>query len=229
MTGPNPLTAQPWRQSLVLPLGSWRDKSGLTLTATTEPDLIAMATSSEGMKWDHGGAATDYAACTFTMPFEFEPAAVPNYDMKLVVVARKLDAAADENADLALQATLGWFTPGVVSNPRQTSVTATAPTLTTAAGSIQTLTTPAKALMATAVIAAANTAATGFARYELDLGARLRAESKALLAGDIVTIKLGPDDTVGATDMDLEIIGAPILLFRRGEQIGEANRLLRSL
>ncbi len=218
-----------FRSTMFCPLGGWRDKSGLTLTATTEPDLIAMGTTQYGIKWDHGGTTTDYAAFDFIMPHEFGENAPPAYDIKLVVVARKWDTSADENADLALQCQCAWFTPGVLSNPRQSTLTATAPTLTTAAGSGKILTTPAKALMAGAAIIADNTVMTGFARYELDIGARLRAESLTMNAGDVVQLRLSPNEVVGATDMDLEIIGAPALIIRRENQIVDRFTDLRNV
>lgn len=229
MTGPNPLISDPFRECVFSSLGAWREKAGLTLTATTEPDLIVMATSVYGLKWDHAGTTTDHATLSFRMSFEFSPNAPLKTDIRLIVCARKLDAAADENANLALQASMGWFTPGIVSNPRQDDATATAPTLDTAAGSMNTLTTPAKVLLAAAVVAADNTGTTGFADYELDLGARLRAEAKTIKAGDIVHITLAPNETVGSADMDLEIAGAPMLVIRREEQIAEALKLQRDV
>jgi len=228
MTGPNPLTADPFRVTIPLTLGSWRDKSGLTGTASTEPDIVSMA-GVYGMKWDNGGTTTDHATATFTMPFEFSPQAVPQQDIKLSVVARKLDAASDENANLALQASLSWFTPGEVDNPRQNDTTATAPVEVTAAGTATSLTTPAAVLLAAATVASVNTAAGGFHRYELDLGARLRAEGKAIKAGDIVHITLAPNETVGSSDMDLEIAGAPLLILRFEQQIAEALKLQRDV
>lgn len=227
--GPSPLPGDPYRQCFPLSLGAWRDKSALTGTATTEPDFVSMGGGVFGMKWDHGGTTTDHATVTIRMPFEFAPNAPLKSDIRLIVCARKLDAAADENADLGLQASMSWFTPGVVSNPRQDDVTATAPTLATAAGDIKTLTTPAKVLLAAATIQAANTNPVGFADYEIDLGARLRAEGKTIKAGDIVHITLAPTETVGSADMDLEIAGAPMLVIRREDQICEAQSLQRDV
>ena len=230
--GPNPLTADPFRETIPLTLGAWRDKSALTGTATTEPDFVSMA-GVFGMKWDHGGTTTDHATLSFTMPFEFSPNAPLKQDIKLSVVARKLDAASDENAGLFLQAGMSWFTPGEVDNPRQDDPSGTVPVEVTAAGTATSLTTPAKVLLAAATVAAVNTASGGFHRYELDLGARLRAEEKSIKAGDIVHITLAPNGvsttTVGTTDMDLEIAGAPILILRREEQIAEALRLQRDV
>jgi hypothetical protein len=213
MSGPMSLPGSPWREDVLLPLNCWTEKSGLPLSATTEPDLVVMATSYYGLKWDHGGAATDKARLQFVMPMHFGgPESLPKYDFKLIVSARKLDAASDENADLALAAGLSWFTPGVLSNPLGHA--STVPTLSTAAGSSNSLTTAALATLATAVIAADNSAVTGFATYELDLGYRIRAESKEIKAGDIVSLSLYPHETVGSADMDLEVL-CPMLRLRR--------------
>ncbi len=222
-SGPNPLTANPFRNDLPIPLGAWRDKSGLTLTATTEPDLIQMANGPFGMKWDHGGTTTDFASLDFPMPFTFaEDNGVPKFDFKLMCSARKLDAAADENADLCLQAQIVWFTPDALDNPVGQVATSVVPKLGGVSTTLKTLTTPALALMATATIAAANTATTGFARYSLDIGARLRAEGKSIYAGDIVQIRLSPNEAVGTTDMDLEVLSPRVVLRRT---LGFADRL----
>lgn len=216
--GPDPLTLDPWREDQFVPLGAWRDKSGLTLTATTEPDLIVMGTSFYGMKWDHGGTTTDIARLNFIMPMHFaEAEGLPQYDIKLICVARKLDPSAtgsDENTNLCLESQLNWFSPAILNDQRGRLVTDTAPTISTAATASKSLTTPARALLATATLAADNTGVAGFARYELDLGARIRAEGKALYAGDVCSLALYPHEAVGGTDMDLEVL-PPVLRIRR--------------
>lgn len=202
-----------YAEDLLLPLGSWRDKSGLTLTASTEPDVSAV-NGQLGLKWDHGGAASDFALCDFTMPLQF----AENQDrLKLVVAARKLDAAADENADLMIQAQVLWSSPGKVNKPSETNAAAAVPTQSVAPSPLETLntlTTPAKALLAAAVINSGDPGNEGIFEYELDIGARLRAEGKRINAGDRVEIRFGPNETVGSADMDLET-SIPILRIVR--------------
>jgi len=206
-----------WPEDFLIGRGNLTDKSGLILTATTDPDLVVMAGGVFGIKWDHGGAAADFCSIAFQMPHQW---AKNQRFLKLVLPARKLDAAADENADLMLQAQIRWFRPGRLSNPSQTSATGTVPTAKTSPvlhlidSALQSLTTPAKAMMAAATIAAANTAPAGFFEYELDIGARLIAEGKFIKPGSWCTIEFGPNETVGATDMDLEV-GMPVLRWSR--------------
>lgn len=166
------------------------------LTASTAPEIIAWATDLQAIKWDHGDGSTATVRWSFRMPFDYDPLAKSKAgqtdDIFIKIHARKLDASSDENADLALQAQATWITAGTDTDNNQ---------LTTAAS---------------ATLAASNssTAPDGMAEYTLNIGTRLRAESKRIDAGDIVTIAIGPNETVGSGDMDVEML-TPTLIYRR--------------
>jgi hypothetical protein len=81
-------------------------------------------------------------------------------------------------------------------------------------------TNPTAAIAATA---ADNTGLlTGFNWVEFDIGARLRAEGKQILAGDVVTLLVGPD--AQNANAILQLAGAQVRLRRN---IGLASRSLR--
>lgn len=166
------------------------------LTASTAPEKIAWATDLDAIKWDHGDTSTNVVKWSFRMPYDYDPLAEDKSgnkdDIFIKVFARKLDTDDTENSDLKIQAQVTWITAGTDTSNSQ-------------------LTTPASA-----TLAAANnsTAPAGMAEYTLNIGARLRAENKRIDAGDIVTIAIGPNEQVGTTDLDLEML-APVLVYRR--------------
>jgi hypothetical protein len=200
-----------FRADIPLPMGAWRLGSGLVLTAATAPEIIALDTNMQALKWDHGDAATDVIAAEFTMPgdynptpdFPARPAATAdtssrtwsevNDDLKLFCLARKKDADDAENADLAVQCQVYWFTPGTDT-------------------ALKSLTTPASVTLPAAV---AGTTLAGLNQITLDIGDRLRAEGKRILPGDVVKLVVGPNEAPGTTDLDLELIPQNIR-YRRG-------------
>lgn len=144
------------------------------------------------------------AAATASTPIEFdwnvpEWYAESQKALQLIVRARKYDTGGDENA-LSFNLTVSW------QNTTET---------------IQTLTT-----IPTAVIATAQTAATaaGFADYTLDIGARLRAESKIIKAGGWVHFSLAPSTTVGTSDQALQVIATKLRLKRHSSLLVMTHR-----
>lgn len=166
------------------------------LTASTAPEIIAWATDFNAIKWDHGDAATALVKWKFRMPFDYDPLARDQNgnqdDIFIKVHARKLDTDDTENATLALWCSPQWITAGTDT-------------------ALNALTTPAAATLAAAN---ASTAPAGMAEYTLNIGTRLRAEDKRIDAGDYIIIAIGPSATVGATDLDLEML-EPTLFYRK--------------
>jgi len=177
-----------WRQDIPIPLSDWTLGTGAVLTTGTTPRLSAVATNVNDIVWIFSAVATDVIQYQFTVPRQW---AIDKNDLVLRVWARKKDSSSDENATLNIQCQMYW------SSLQQTSGG------TASAAALSSLTTPAKALLA-----ASSTGAdlSSFALYELDLGARLTAESKAISVGDNVRLVFGPDATVGTTDMTLEAL-----------------------
>mgnify|MGYP000258103911 CR=1 FL=1 len=188
------------------------DASLAALSTSTAPEILATVTNGIVLKWDHGDTASSYIQIPFTIPDWY----VQESDyIVLIVPARKVDSGGDENTDLCLQAQLYWQKPGQLNTPDQQSATATAPVAkTTGDTSQKSLTTPAKALMAGANTSAATSNTTGWFEYEINLGVRLHAEGKEISRGSLCNLRLGPNETVGSSDMDVEI-GIPRLAIRR--------------
>lgn len=202
MSGASPLTIEAvtndfepgdgFRQDFPIPLSDWKLGNGTVLTTGTTPRLAAFLTNVNVINWAFGSAATDVIQYAFTVPRQW---AVDKNDLVLRVWARKKDAASDENADLKIQCQMYWH-----SLQQTSGGTATAAALSS-------LTTPVSATLAASSTGAD---ASSFALYELDLGAQLTAESKALSVGSNVRLVFGPNETVGTTDMALELIAAQL-------------------
>jgi hypothetical protein len=198
-----------YRADMPIPLAALMNASGEPLSASTSPEIEAIATSMYGIKWDHGDTAATTMEFTITVPGEW---AQDEDDLIIVLPIRKVDSA-DENADLCFQAQIFAFKAGLLSDPSVASG-GTPPTLTAGESSLVTLTTPAKSLLHGVNASSANSNLLGFGLLELDIGARLAAEGKTIKAGATLRIVIGPDDTVGATDMDVECM-PPVVRFRR--------------
>jgi len=210
-----------YQEDLCCSLGDWRTDDGLTLTASTAPELQANTHGGECLKYDHGDTTTDGISCAFRMPAQYDPDAC---DIRLVVDARKIDATADENADLKLSAIISWDRSSRLSDPSPNG--STVPTL---------LDTPTGGVLATgetAIIAACDTTAAttnrvGWGEYEINLGQAIRDANAAGSArprpGDRIKITLNPNEAVGSSDMDLQI-GIPCVRIRRHAGIDPTRR-----
>lgn len=196
-----------WRQDIPIPLSDWTLGTGAVLTTATTPKLAAVATNANMLVWAFGDDAADPIQFQFVSPRQWD---TTKNDLVLRVWARKKDAASDENANLNIQCQMYWYTLP------QTSGAA-------GAAALSSLTTPA-----TAELAASSTGAdlSSFALYELDLGARLAAESKTVAVGDMVRLVLGPNEQVGTTDMTMEVLA---IALRTRHHFTFNNRTLRNL
>ena len=196
-----------WRQDIPIPLSDWTLGTGAVLTTGTTPRLASVATNANMLVWAFGDDAADPIQFQFVAPRQWD---TTKNDLVLRVWARKKDAASDENADLNIQCQMYWYTLP------QTSGAA-------GAAALSSLTTPA-----TALLAASSTGAdlTSFALYELDLGARLAAESKTVAVGDMVRLVLGPNEQVGTTDMNMEVLA---IALRTRHHFTFNDRTLRNL
>lgn len=202
--GPNAMNIEPslrygqksvgFYEEVAIPLLSMRTAAGLTLTASTDPSIEAVGTNGLAIMWAFDDDAADLAIFETTLPRNFRSIVDPGNgkrgSLKLRVLARKVDAT-DENTDLDLRVQLFAFSQS------DTAYT--------------TLTTPVDKLLATSTAAAD---LSSFAWYEFDLGAALRAESKRVDGGDFLKLQIGPDDTVGATDMKVQVMSV-LLCYER--------------
>ena len=188
-----------------LPITDWKTAADLSLTASTSPRLELLSSVITVMTWIFSDAAANAGAIQFTMPNEWAGDSAKQR-LKLWVPARKLDAGADENATLKLQCRMFWVNPPAATS---TSRRSASPSTSTYDATHTALTTAPSQIIA----AAANHSATaGFIDYEFDLGARLIAESKQILPGATVKLWLGPDTTVGTTDMKLQVMTPRLII-----------------
>ncbi len=159
-------------------LFNWKTSAGLVLTGATAPAIAALTTqnSNYGLKWVFNSAAV--ITCRFELPDEF---ADGEQDIILYPKARKIDAAADENATLALQVVCRWIKPDGVTTD---SVTATS-----------------------AVLDASSTGTGALKAYTLDIGKALATAGKKIPRGSTVQLEFSPTANVGTTDMILEVSG----------------------
>jgi hypothetical protein len=211
-----------YQEDLCCTIGDWRTDDGLTLTASTAPELQANTHGGECLKWDHGDTTTDGISCAFRMPAQYDD---DSCDIRLCVDARKIDATADENADLKLAAIISWDRASRLSDASPAG--STVPTLLdTPTGGV--LATAATAILAACDITAATTNRTGWGAYEINLGKAIREEVTTPGAGrpkpgDRIKITLYPHEAVGSTDMDVQI-GIPCVRVRRHGGIDPARR-----
>lgn len=165
-------------------LQGWLDAAGALIASGTTPDLATVDTDIFAIKWDHGDTATNVIRAQCMMPGRY---AEQIRDLKVICRVRKKDSGSDENSDLGMKGTISYINPGGTARV----------TLTTAASTV--------------IPSTANgTAISNFVDVTVDIGARLRAEGKTMNGGAVVVFLLGPDDTVGATDLDLELAGVTI-------------------
>lgn len=186
---------------IVLPQSAWRNGAdGTVLTGASTPAVALLTISSvstELVQWAANAANTVIASAQFVMPADYghnAKTAGTRYTDDLILLAkmRRQRNAADAaawNARLAVS----WFTPGTDSS------------------AFQSLTTGATVAIPT--IGADNTGTlTGFSELTFDIGARLRAESKQIKAGDVVRLVLGPD--AANANAALQLAGALVRLRR---------------
>ncbi len=159
-------------------LFNWKTSAGLVLTGGTAPAIAALTTqvNNYGLKWVFNSAAV--ITCRFEVPDEW---ADSEQDLILFAKARKIDAAADENATLALQVVCRWIKPDGITVD---SVTATS-----------------------AVLAASSAGAGALAPYTLDIGKALATAGKKIPRGATVQLEFSPTANVGTADMILEVSG----------------------
>lgn len=210
-----------YQEDLCCTLGDWRTDDSLTLTGSTAPELQTNTYGGEVLKWDHGDTTTDGISCRFKMPAQYDP---KSCDIVLCFNARKIDATADENTDLAIAALISWERPSRLSDTTPSG--ATVPTLRdTPSGGV--IATAPYATLAACDITAATTNRTGWAAYEINLGKQIRAEFTTAATqpkeGDDIRIVVYPSEAVGSTDMDLQM-GVPCIRIRRNGGIDPERR-----
>jgi hypothetical protein len=192
------------------PIRDWvKDTDSTVLTNASTPAAALITADHDVLQWALSAAVTVQATLQFDMPDTYaylcsnpgraastvDTSATLDDQLFLQCAVRRAIAGTDVVA-WAARLMVSWFTPG----------TSTSPTV---------LTTGATVVVPT--VDGDNTAnVSGFSRVSFDIGARLRAEGKRILPGDVVRLFLGPD-AVNANSV-LQIASTS-LRFRRHASI----------
>jgi hypothetical protein len=197
-----------WRQDIPIPLSDWTLGTGAVLTTGTTPRLSAVATNANMLVWAFNDDAADPIQFQFVSPRQWD---TTKNDLVLRVWARKKDAASGRERQPQHPVPDVLVHPAPDQRRRRRG------------SSLQ----PDHARDG-AELAASSTGAdlSSFALYELDLGARLAAESKTVAVGDMVRLVLGPNEQVGTTDMNMEVLA---IALRTRHHFTFNNRTLRNL
>lgn len=206
-----------YHDQIAIPLREWvLAADGTVLTGATAPPLLVEA-NAVTINW--ALSSTVKLAWQFEMPDNYavvssfpgraatavDTAAVLDDDIKVFVTARRRHTAnsleADANNSKILEVDVKWFTP-----PGNGAAVTTNNSLTTPAR----ITLPDKTLPAATTNVGNNN---NYSTLTFDIGARLRAEGKRILPGDIVTLSLGPS-TNGSAATTIQV-AATQLQYRR--------------
>lgn len=203
-----------------IPLNDWRTASSLDLTATAAatPYRALANTSIPVIVWRQDGAATDLIRTSLLVPGQYDPKVD---DLRLLVAARKVDAASDENTDLALGCIARYATLGQ-TNPKLSATTT--PAAPPALSGYTPAITGDKALTAATqvnrLLVGSSTGAdvSTFALYEFNLG------NNGIKPCDLLILELFPHETVGTTDMVVQVAATSL---RWHQNASLYNRQLR--
>lgn len=192
----------------VIPLGDWRTTTNAvpTETAAATPFWAAISTK-RFLRWRQDAAAANLLRLVTNVPGEYDP----DRDMLQVLLSlRKWDSAsADENTDLQMVVSLIAHQTGEVNpNLAETDVPS-------AADMIDGGTTLITAGRARTLPAASSAFMFRWFAFNFSLGTTGRVTpAQRLRPGDSIQIIVNPHETVGTTDMTVDMDGS-ILRWRR--------------
>lgn len=230
------LTSHPvggYPADMPMPFGAWRLYSGLDITGITTPNVAALSTDLMVLNWADNAATSVKAAYSFEMPLDYCPnpvypgraatgvtatpyaidTAAKNQDfLKLYGIFRRSRAAADATGTantLTPIANVYWFTPttDIAIRSLTTGAVGEQASATTGLGNGS-----AYLPFISASNEDATTNLTGFAPMVMDIGARLRAEGKRILPGDVVRIVLGVN--VAYADAQMQMMTTRLRYWR---------------
>ena len=170
-------------------LHSWRTTAGLVLTGATTPAIGNNTTAQDYINWVANSATSVIAINQFTVPEDY---AETEDDIGLEVVAR---LKGSDTTAAALSVMAYWFTPTRGSTTGGSAVTALAAAAT-----------------ATLDTSATNANTVGYKKYQVDVGAVLRANSQRIHAGDVVKYTLGASVQLPSSNQALEVAGISYML-----------------
>ncbi|MDX2147576.1 MAG: hypothetical protein SFZ23_08650 [Planctomycetota bacterium] len=182
-------------------LTSLRLTSGALPTAGSG-NLRWLATQTDvlGLRWLTAGTTTDIAV--------FSAVVTQQYDwfddqLTLGLCLRKNDAT-DENTDLAVTATMKFWSPGAANPDVAAASVPSGSNIRQGDNAVTTISAVSRTL------AASGNTLDDYYWYwfNLGLGVARTGAANQLAAGDIVRIEIAPNEAVGSTDMNLDLAGA---------------------
>lgn len=191
-----------YRADLCPSLGDLRTESGGDITGSTTPvrDTMAADTDYDVVKWAAADPTSVVATIQKTVEGEF---AEGQKDLLLEVLASCYGSGTVGTT--AIQAAVNWWTPGLAKHAYATPGVGVYASKTDGDSAETVLTIPASAQIGSAAVPAV-AALSAFRWYTLDIGARLRAETKTLSPGDIMKVRIGLSATVPA-NLTVELAG----------------------
>jgi len=188
-----------------IPLGDWRTatEAALGTSAGATPYRALIGTSIPAILWRQDAAATDLIRTSLIVPGQYDPNVD---DLRLIALIRKDDTDDTENATLNMQCVSRILTPGQANPALAATTTPAAPSALV--GFTPTLVGDTALTSATAVkrrlAAAATTDMSNIIAYEFNLG------NQGIKPCDVLVLELGPDATVGTTDLKVELVGTSL-------------------
>jgi len=190
-------------EDLLLPLANFRTTANASLTSATTPSTQPLNANMFVIDWAFGATAGTRCNIAGRMPGQY---AQDKYAFRLLIRGAKYDAdAADENNDLKFRATLYWFN-------------------STATG-VQSQVVDSEVVTAAAIpIDLSDITLFDWQVYDLDFGAALLAAGKQIKANDSFVLHIGPNGTVGSSNMHLVMMDACIRWRRHASLRSRADR-----
>lgn len=190
-------------EDLLLPLADFRNSANATLTSATTPSTQPLNTNMFVIDWAFGATAGTRCNIAGRMPGQY---AQDKYAFRLLIRGAKYDAdGADENTDLKFRSTLYWFN--------------------SIATGVQSQVVDSAVVTAAAIpVDLADITAFDWQVYDLDFGAALLAAGKQIKANDSFVLHIGPNETVGSSNMHLVMMDACIRWRRHASLRSRADR-----
>lgn len=211
-------------EDFVLQQTGWRAQTlvGLAATAGGTPYLQFVHTNLPVITWRFDATAANFISASFTVPGQYDPLTDQLY---FIAALRKSFTTAD-NATLAMQMQVRQHLPGSASPSIGAAVAPSVALTTLTAGetALTSFTAPVKRLLPASSVAAV---ISDFAYYQFDLGNDKRGtltDALRLRPLESVALEFGPDNTVGGTDLQVQMAGGGIIRWVRSASLSNYNR-----
>ncbi|HZW08007.1 MAG TPA: hypothetical protein VFF65_12865 [Phycisphaerales bacterium] len=211
-----------YAEDFAIPLTACRLLNGANLGSTAgappyfaQPDNVSFPLL-HVIQWRQDADATNRVVFNFKVPGQYNPASD-----KLLVIAslRKADADnVDENPDLSFQVDMNWHRPGWCD---PAAAAGAVPTFKRLSGGTFALAAPVTRRFAYIVIPTVK----DWLDYQFNLNKGLgRSATQTIQPHDELAISIGPNETVGDTNMTVDMKGLVVRWFRGASLHNEDSR-----